>query len=141
MPSRFQQAQLRAALETLRIAAGTRRAYYRAVASRELISILSQAQTAANTASELAARLGQTGAMNKLDQAREQVFYADITAQLATTRQRASTEREALTRLLGLCGRDLELRLPNALPAVPRRVQTLGGVEVDAVARRVDLQI
>jgi len=139
--TRFQQAQLRAALETLRIAAGTRRAYYRAVASRELISILSQAQTAANTASELAARLGQTGAMNKLDQAREQVFYADITAQLATTRQRASTEREALTRLLGLWGRDLEFRLPDALPMLPGRPQTLAAIERDAIGRRADLQI
>ena len=43
---------------------------------------------------QLAKRLGETGAMNKLDQAREQVFYADITAQLAIARQRAASERE-----------------------------------------------
>src|SRR5215510_14869453 len=34
---RFQQAQLRAALETLRVATQTRRAYYRAVAGRQLV--------------------------------------------------------------------------------------------------------
>src|SRR5262249_1197898 len=34
-----------------------------------------------------------------------------------------------------------DFKLLNALPAVPRRVQTLAGVELDAVARRVDLQI
>ena len=41
---RFRQAQLRAAEETLRVAAETRRAYYRAVAARELVGFLAQAQ-------------------------------------------------------------------------------------------------
>jgi outer membrane protein TolC len=79
--------------------------------------------------------------MNKLDQAREQVFYADLTAQLATVRQRASTEREALTRAMGLWGSNLNFKLPNALPGLPRRVQMLAGIEVEAVRRRLDLQI
>ena len=74
--------------------------------------------------------------MNKLDRAREQVFYADLSAQLAAARQREGSEREALIRAMGLSGANLDFKLPNALPAVPRRVQTLGGVEVDAVARR-----
>jgi outer membrane protein TolC len=138
---RFHQAQLRAAEETLRVAHEARRAYYRAVAARELVHFLTQSQSAAEAATQLAARLGETGAMNKLDQAREQVFYADLTAQLATARQREASEREALIRAMGLWGGNLEFKLPNALPAVPRRVQTLAGIEVDAVARRVDLQI
>jgi outer membrane protein TolC len=138
---RFHQAQLRAAEETLRVAHETRRAYYRAVAARELVHFLTESQSAAETATQLAARLGETGAMNKLDQAREQVFYADLTAQLATARQREASEREALIRAMGLWGASLDFKLPNALPAVPRRVQTLAGIEVDAVARRVDLQI
>jgi outer membrane protein TolC len=86
-------------------------------------------------------RLGETGAMNKLDQAREQVFYADITAQLATARQAAASEREAMIRLLGLWDGELKFRLPGALPALPRRAQTLAAIEVEAVRRRVDLQI
>jgi outer membrane protein TolC len=138
---RFHQAQLRAAEETLRIAHETRRAYYRAVAARELIHFLIESQSAAESATRLAARLGETGAMNKLDQAREQVFYADLTAQLATARQREASEREALIRAMGVWGTSLDFKLPNALPAVPRRVQTLAGIEVDAVSRRVDLQI
>jgi len=138
---RFRQAQLRAAEETLRVAAETRRLYYRAVAARELAGFLEQAQSAADTAVELAVRLGETGAMNKLDQAREQVFYAELTAQLATARQRAASEREALIRAMGLWGGDLAFRLPAALPPLPPRAQTLAAVEVEAVRRRVDLQI
>jgi outer membrane protein TolC len=121
---RFHQAQLRAAEETLRVAHETRHAYYRAVAVRELIQFLTESQSAAEAATKLAARLGETGAMNKLDQAREQVFYADLTAQLATARQREASEREALIRAMGLWGASLDFKLPNALPAVPRRVQT-----------------
>jgi outer membrane protein TolC len=138
---RFHQAQLRAAEETLRVAHETRRAYYRAVAARELIHFLTESQAAAETASKMAERLRETGAMNKLDEAREQVFYADLTAQVATARQREGSEREALIRAMGLWGANLDFKLPNALPAVPRRVQTWAGIEVDAVARRVDLQI
>jgi outer membrane protein TolC len=139
--TRFRQAQLRAALETLRLAFDTRRTYYRAVAAQELVAFLIQAQSAAETAAQLAVRLGETGAMNKLDQAREQVFYADITAQLAAARQAAASEREALIRLLGLWDGELKFRLPGALPALPRRAQTLAAIEVEAVRRRVDLQI
>jgi outer membrane protein TolC len=138
---RFHQAQLRAAEETLRVAHEARRAYYRAVATRELVHFVTESQSAAEAATKLAARLGETGAMNKLDQAREQVFYADVTAQLATARQREASEREALIRAMGLSGASLDFKLPNALPAVPRRLQTWPATETDAVARRVDLQI
>jgi outer membrane protein TolC len=138
---RFRQAQLRAIAATLRVAADARRAYYRAVAARELVGFLSQAQTAAETATQLAKRLGESGALNKLDQAREQVLYADITTLVAAARQRAGSERERLIRALGLWGDDLNFRLASALPALPRRPQALPAVEADAVRRRVDLQI
>jgi outer membrane protein TolC len=137
---RFWQAQLRAAEETLRVAAETRRAFYRAVAARELGGLLEQAKSAAETATELARRLGETGAMNKLDQAREHVFYAEVTAQLATARQRAASERERLTRLMGLWGGDLDFKLPDALPALPPP-KALPAIETEAVRRRVDLQV
>ena len=137
---RFRQAQLRAAEETLRVAADARRAYYQAVASRELIGFLTQAKSSAEGATQIARRLGETGAINKLDQAREQVFYAEITAQLATARQRAASERERLIRALGLWGGGVEFKLPGALP-VPPALRTLPSVEIEAVRRRVDLQI
>jgi outer membrane protein TolC len=138
---RFRQAQLRAAEETLRLAADTRRAYYRAVAAGEIARFLAQSKSAAEQATKLAARMGESGAMNKLDQAREQLFYAEITAQLAAHEQRSSTERERLTRLMGLWGRDVDFKLPASLPALPNKVGSLPAVEVEAVRRRVDLQV
>ncbi|QFI77449.1 TolC family protein (plasmid) [Bradyrhizobium betae] len=138
---RFRQAQLRAALETLRLASDVRRSYYRAVAANELVGLLTDAKSTAEATAKLASKLGETGSLNKLDQAREQVFYAETTADLASMRQEASSSREGLARLLGLWGGGLTFRLPKALPALPRRPSALPLIEVDAVTHRIDLQI
>jgi outer membrane protein TolC len=138
---RFHQAQLAAALETLRVAAEARRAFYRAVAAQEAVRLFAQANDAAETMTQLAKRLGETGAMNKLDQAREQAFHSDVIVRLASAQQRASRERERLVRALGLWGNDLKFVLPKSLPTLPKRALTLPAVEQQAVRRRVDLQI
>ena len=138
---RFRQAQLKAAGETLRVAAETRRAYYRAVAAREIAGFLGQSLSAAQAAAQLSRRLGESGAINKLDQARNQVFYAELAGQLGTARQRAASERERLIRQMGLWGADLDFRIPASLPALPSRPRNVATVEVEAVRRRVDLQI
>jgi len=138
---RFRQAQLAAALETLRVATEARRSYVRAVAARQQVALLEQANAAAATTSELAKRLGRTGAMNKLDQARELAFHAELATQLASARQRADSEREGLIRALGLWGDDLGFRLPDRLPPLPNHVRTQRQIEQEAVSRRADLQI
>jgi outer membrane protein TolC len=138
---RFHQAQLKAALETLRFAAQTRRAYYQAVAARTLARFLEEATASAETAAQLSRRLGESGALNKLDQARDQVFYADLTAETASARRRTVAAREDLIRWIGAWGNETNFRLPNALPPLPGRPRALANVEVEAVARRVDLQM
>ena len=138
---RFAQAQHEAANATLRIAAEARSAYYRAVAARSLAGFLAQSQDAANAAAKLSQRLGEAGNISKLDQARNQVFYAELSAQLATARQREDMERERLIRALGLWGGDLAFKIPASLPKLPARAASLPNVERDAVTRRLDLQI
>jgi outer membrane protein TolC len=138
---RFRQAQLRAALETLRLAAEVRRAYFRAVAANEMVGLLTDAKSTAETTAQLATKLGETGSLNKLDQAREQVFYAETTAELATARQEAGSSRENLARLMGLWDGDLNFRIPDRLPALPGHPLTLPFIEADAVGHRIDLQI
>jgi outer membrane protein TolC len=136
---RYAQAQLQAASETLRIATEARRAFYRAVAASAQLSYLEQAGETGKTAAELARRLGETGAMNKLDQARHQAFHAEMLAQIGAARLRAATERERLVRALGLSADDL--RLPARLPALPGRARDMSDIERAAVRRRLDLQI
>jgi outer membrane protein TolC len=138
---RFRQAQLRAAEETLRVGFETRRSYFRAVAVVEVVTALTQAVSAAEAAAKLAKQLGETGAMNKLDQAREDAFHADLITQLAAARKRAVSERERLIRILGLLGSELAFKLPQTLPVLPSRPRSLVAVETEAIRRRVDLQI
>jgi outer membrane protein TolC len=138
---RFRQGQLRAAAETLRLSAETRRSYYRAVAALQLAGALTQATSAAEEAAELAKQLGETGAMNKLDKAREDAFHADLVTQLSAARKRAASERERLIRVLGLSGGDLAFKLPQTLPMLPGRPRSVVAVETEAMRRRVDLQI
>ena len=113
----FEAARLEAAEATLSVAMEARRAYYRAVGARELVRVMEQAEAAAATAAKLSRQLGETGAMPKLDQARDQLFHAEIAAKLASARQKASSERERLVRALGLWGADLSFVLPDALPS------------------------
>jgi outer membrane protein TolC len=137
---RFRQAQLSAALKTLRLGFETRKAYYRAVAADELVTFLAQAASAAESAAKLAKELGETGAMNKLDQAREEAFYAELSTQLAAARQRVASERERLVRALGL--EDYAaLKIPRTLPPLPKAPHALVAVETEAIRRRVDLKI
>jgi outer membrane protein TolC len=139
--ARFRQAHLRAAEETLRLAADTRRAWINAVSAWESVSYLNQAQAAADAASELAQKLGETGAFTKTGQAREHVFYAEIVGQAAEARLAARTAKEELTRLMGLWGPDVDYSVPNALPGLPTGAKAKRAIEAEALRNRVDLEI
>ncbi|MGB8708286.1 MAG: TolC family protein, partial [Methyloceanibacter sp.] len=115
----FAAAELRAAEETLRVAAETRRAYLRAVAARQIVAALGEAKANAEASAELAGQLKQTGAVNKLDHARREVFATETDAELVGARQQAVAAREKLTRLMGLWQSDLDANLPSSLPALP----------------------
>lgn len=136
--TQFEAAKEKAIEATFRTAAETRRAYYRAVAAQQTVAFLEQARLSADAAADLTRKLGETGAANKLEQARASVFYAEISNELARARLTAGTEREALTRQLGLWGDDINYKLPRALAPV-KGIKTAQQVEVDAVRKRVDL--
>lgn len=139
--ARFRQAQLSAALRTLELAAETRRAWIEAVAAWETVRQLSRAQIAADASSELAAKLGETGAMGKGAQAREHVFNAELAGQAAEARLAARLAKENLTRLMGLWGSDVDYQVPNRLPDLPKTLARKDSIEAEALKRRVDLQI
>ncbi|NVD42463.1 TolC family protein [Ensifer sp. HO-A22] len=139
--ARFRQAQLAAALQTLALAGETRRAWVETVSAWETVTQLNRAQAAADAASELAAKLGETGAMGKADQAREHVFNAELAGQVAEARLAARLAKENLTRKMGLWGANAEYRVPNRLPDLPKALSRLDSIEAEALKRRVDLQM
>lgn len=138
---RWEQAKLRTADQILRIVADTRRAYVRAVAAQQILVYVDQVRTAAQAAADMSRRLGQSGAFSKLNQAREQVFYADVMAQFARARQSGTAERERLTRLMGLWGGNLSFKLPERLPDVPNEIPGAIDLEARAIEQRLDVRM
>lgn len=137
--TRFRQAQLRAAEETLRVATETRLAWIEAVAAFEAASIVRDAESTADAQSDLARELGETGFLNRAAQARDQALFAELAGQRARARLDAQIAKERLTRLMGLWGTGTEYYVPDALPALPGRAGAPRDAEAQALARRVDL--
>ena len=137
---RFEQIKLLVANDVLRVAAETRKVYFQAVAAQESVRFADQVKIAAEAGGQLAERMARAGNFSKLDQAREQVFYADAAAQFARAQQVATSEREKLTRLIGLWGEDIRFQLPERLPALPAARPQLQDLEAFAMAQRLDIQ-
>ena len=137
---RFEQTRIAVALSMLALASDTRKAYYTALAADQTGRYMLQVQSAAQAGAELARRLAQAGNWNRLQQAREQSFYADAALNLARAEQARGAARERLTRLMGLWGTQLQFQLPERLPDLPKAAQDLPGIEQTALAQRMDVQ-
>jgi outer membrane protein TolC len=138
---RIEQAELRAAEDTLRLAADTRKAYIRAVAAREILASLSAAKVSADASAMLMSKLTETGAVNTLNQARAQVFATELDAQVTAARQQTDATLEQLTRLMGLWGNEIANVLPSALPPLRGKSPSRAAVQQEAMDRRVDLAV
>lgn len=139
--NRFRQAQLKAALATISLAAQTRQAWINAVAASESLAYLNEAKATADSASELASKIGEAGSMAKADQAREHVFYAELSGEVAKARLAARLAREDLVRLMGLSGSDIAFQIPNRLPSLPKSLIKRDDIEAEAIRKRMDLQV
>jgi outer membrane protein TolC len=137
---RFEQTQRMIAMEVLRLAADTRKAYILAVSSEENLRYMEKVKTVAESSAELARRMASVGNFNKLSQAREQGFYADAALNHARAAQSKVGAREKLTRLMGLWGEDIQFMLPERLPDLPATPDDLPNVEQQALGQRLDVQ-
>ncbi len=137
---RFLQTQGMVATSVLSLAAETRKAYYTALAAEETVRYMQQVKQAADASNELARRMEQVGNFNKLQRAREQVFFADASLNLARAEQAQRATRERLTRLLGAWGMQTQFMLPARLPDLPKTVLDLPDIERVAMAQRLDVQ-
>ena len=137
---RFERAKLEVAAEILRVAAETRKAYFSAVAAEEAARYMDQVKNSAEAGAELARRMRAAGNWSKLNEMREQAFYAETAAGLARARQAVDAERERLVRLMGVWGSDIRFKLPERLPELPKSVREPDQVEALALAQRLDIE-
>jgi outer membrane protein TolC len=80
------------------------------------------------------------GNWSRLDEHREQLFYAEAAAQRARAEQAAVAAREQLVRTLGLWGGELGFTLPARLPDLPGAPRELIEAERVAVEQRLDIR-
>ena len=137
---RFAQIQGMVATNVLSLAAETRKAYYNALAGEQTVRYMRQVKQAADASNELARRMEQVGNFNKLQRAREQVFFADASLNLAHAEQAQRATRERLTRLLGAWGAQTQFVLPDRLPDLPQAALELPDIERVAMSQRLDVQ-
>ncbi len=135
-----EMAKLMAAQDVIRLASDTRKAWITAVAAQQTAIYMANVKEAAQAGAELARRMARVGNWSRLQQAREQVFLADATAQLARAEQANFSEREKLIRLMGLWGTQINFALAERLPDLPKTVAELGDAEARALAARLDVR-
>lgn len=133
-------AKLQAAQDVIRLAAETRKAWINAVAAQQTVAYMRDVKDAAEAGAELARRMAGVGNWSRLQQAREQVFLADAAAQLARAQQAAFSEREKLTRLMGLWGTQTQFTLATRLPDLPPQASEMSDVEARALRERLDVR-
>lgn len=136
---RFEQAQLQAAYESVGIAAEARKAFFEAVAARQLVGYQAQVKAAADASNDLAKRMVQAGNFPQLAQMREQSFYSDALINLAKAQHRSVVAKEQLVRVLGLSGGQLDVKLPDRLPDLPHEPADPKDAEQTAMAKRLDV--
>jgi outer membrane protein TolC len=138
---RFAQVQNAVLIRVVQLANDTRQTYFAAVAARESVRYQEQVKTAADAGAELARRMVAAGNWNRLDQAREQSFYADAAQRLTRARLVDAFAREKMLRLMGLPAEQPGFQLSERLPELPQRIEDLPDVEQVVLQNRIDLRL
>ena len=140
--SQIAQAQVQLSSNVVEHVTQVRQAWVRAVAASQTLQYAEQINTAAQASAELAKRMQQVGNFNKLQRARQQVFYADSTVQLGSAQHTALAAREELMRQLGLTdAQATQLKLPTRLPDLPKGARAPALVSSAATDQRLDVQL
>lgn len=139
--SQAAQAQLQLSGAVVDQVTQVRQAWVRAVAARQSLQYAEQVKGSAEASAELARRMQLVGNFSKLQRARQQVFYADATTQLASARHADTAAREELVRALGLDdAQAARLKLPERLPDLPKAPREASEVATTASEQRLDVQ-
>lgn len=136
------QAQIQLGATVVEQVTQVRQAWVRAVAAQQTLQYAEQINATAQASAELAKRMQQVGNFNKLQRARQQSFYADSAAKLASAQHASTAGREELVRLLGLTDEQSALlKLPERLPDLPKEARPTGAVNAAALEQRLDVQM
>lgn len=135
---KFAEEYLEVADDFIEVGEEVRKAYVEAVAAHQLSAMMQQVATATQAAAELANEQFRAGATNRRNQALQQIAHAETVKALAEAQLDATRTREALNRLLGLWGDDINWLVPERLPDLPKKRPSFKDLEEFAIANRFD---
>ena len=140
--SQMAQARVQLSANVVEQVTQVRQAWVRAVAAQQSLAYAHQVNLSAKASAELAKRMLQVGNFTRLQRARQQSFYADSAAQLASSQQARTAAREDLIRQLGLTDAQAgQLKLPERLPDLPKAPVQAALVNANAPDQRLDVKI
>lgn len=137
---RFEAAKARVTAAVIRLAAETRRAFYRVEAAEQFVELRRQVADSTGVAAELSRRILRAGNAPDLEHALELAQHEEARVEREAAEQELRDSREALSVLMGLWGLELAWKAPGRLPALPAEEIAAEEVERRAVERSEDLR-
>jgi cobalt-zinc-cadmium efflux system outer membrane protein len=131
---------LRVADDTLELVSQVKTAFYSVQASEQLLKQFKLILDTNAASLDLSQRQYEAGNISELALARQQAAYSASRLDVATTEAEIRQNREKLTRLLGLWGRETDWHIAGELPEVPASDLPMSGLERLAMSQRLDLQ-
>ena len=137
--SAFEQAKYRVGSEVLDLAAQTKAAYFKVVATEQALAMRRAVAEAQQASYELAERQRNAGGTSELAAMSERALSEQTQLDLARGEAELSAAHEELTRLMGLWGAEVGWRSVDRLPEVPLLEPSVEQLESRAVSERLDL--
>lgn len=137
---RLESVVLRVADDTLELVSKVKIAFYSLQASQQLLKQCKGMVDSQAAALDLAQSQHQAGNISDLTLARHQETYSLAKVDVAAAESEIRENREKLTRLLGLWGRDTDWQISGNLPPVPASDPPARGLERLAISQRLDLE-
>lgn len=135
----FEQTKLRVADEVLKTVQEIQEAFYTVQAQQQLLRRLEIIAEVNEASAEFSKRLHAAGNITDLDYARQQAVYAESRVAVAQTRAESRSACEHINRLLGLRGHQINWKVAEMLPEVPKEDLPAQDLEQLAIKRRLDL--
>ena len=135
----FEEVKLRVADAVLNLAAEMKVSYYTLQGSMQVTAMLRTITEATQAAYEFAQLQHTAGNISDLDLIVQQGLYEQARVNLVNSEAAVLSDRERLTRLLGLWGLSTEWRIAERLPDLPEEEYSLEHLESLAISQRLDL--
>ena len=131
--------KLQVAAEVLGVVSETKMAFYTLQARQQMLKRLDLIAETNEAGLDVTQRQHEAGNITDLDLANQQALYSQSRADRAQTSAQIRSDRERLTRLMGVWGADLKWRVGDQLPAVPTSEVSLANLEKRAISERLDV--